>query len=177
MNVPGLLIAAAFGGAFFAVEYGLYYQPDFINADALISTLSPEHRRARAAVRHALINPDSAQFGTLRSVEADAARYVCGAVSATNKSGHPVNAAFVYTVAADFARIDDDARITTYQSGYRPCPTGEDKVAQQRPAASPGLASAAKAIQRVAPEGLTSVAPVLSTPAASAGAARSYRSK
>ncbi|WP_298879637.1 hypothetical protein [uncultured Bradyrhizobium sp.] len=173
MNVPGLLIAVAFGGAFFAIEYGLYYQPDFINADALISTLSPEHRKARAAVRHALINPDSAQFGTLRSVEADAARYVCGAVSATDKSGHSVNAAFVYTVAVDYARIDDDARITYYQSGYRPCPTGKDKVAQQRPAVSPGLASAAKVIQQVAPEGLTSVAPVLTAPAPSAGGSSS----
>jgi len=169
MNVPGLLIAVAFGGAFFAIEYGLYYQPDFINADALISTLSPEHRRARAAVRHALINPDTAQFGTLHSVEADAARYVCGAVSAADKSGHLVNAAFVYTVAVDFARIDDDARITYHQSGYRPCPTEDNKVAQQRPAVSPGLASAAKAIQKVAPEGLSSVAPALTMPAPAAG--------
>ncbi len=61
MNVPGLLIAVAFGGAFFAIEYGLYYQPDIINPDVLISTFSPEHRMARAAVRHALINPDSAK--------------------------------------------------------------------------------------------------------------------
>ena len=173
MNIPGLLIAVAFGGAFFAIEYGLYYQPDFLNADAVISTLSPEHRRARAAVRHALINPDTAQFGTLRSVEADAARYVCGAVSATDKSGQSVNAAFVYTVAADFARIDDDARITYYQSGYSPCPTGEDKVAQQRSDVSPGLASAAEAIRKVAPEGLTSVAPVLTTPAPSASGSAS----
>ncbi|SFI03165.1 hypothetical protein SAMN05216525_103443 [Bradyrhizobium sp. Gha] len=167
MNVPGFLIAAAFGGAFFAIEYGLYYQPDFINADVLISTFSTEHKRARAAVRHALINPDSAQFGTLRSVDADAARYVCGTVSAKNKSGQSVNAAFVYTVAADFARIDDDGRITQYQSGYRPCPTGEPKVAQQLPAGSPSLTSVATAVQKVAPEALTSVAPALTMPASS----------
>lgn len=172
MNVPGLLIAVAFGGAFFAIEYGLYYQPDFINPDVLMSTFSAEHKRARAAVRHALINPDSAQFGTLHSVEADAARYVCGAVSARDKSGQSVNAAFVYTVAVDFARIDDDGRITHYQSGYRPCPT-EDKVAQQRPAVSPGLASVAKAVQKVAPEGLTSAATVLTKPTPSAGGSSS----
>jgi hypothetical protein len=173
MNVPGLLIAVAFGGAFFAIEYGLYYQPDFINADVLISTFSTEHRRARAAVRHALINPDSAQFGTLRSVEADTARYVCGAVSARDKAGQSVNAAFVYTVAVDLARIDDDGRITYYQSGYRSCPTGEDKVVQQRPAVSPGLTSVAKAVQKVAPEGLTSVAPMLTAPAPTAGGSTS----
>ncbi|MGY3544744.1 MULTISPECIES: hypothetical protein [unclassified Bradyrhizobium] len=172
MNVPGFLIAAAFGGAFFAVEYGLYYQPDFINADVLISRFSTEHKRARAAVRHALINPDSAQFGTLRSVDADAARYVCGTVSAKNKSGHSVSAAFVYTVAADFARIDDDGRITQYQSGYRPCPAGEDK-AKQRPAVSPGLTSVATAVQKVAPEALTSVAPALTTSAPSTGGSSS----
>lgn len=173
MNVPGLLIAVAFGGAFFAIEYGLYYQPDILNPDVLISTFSPEHKRARAAVRHALINPDSAKFGTLRSVEADAARYVCGAVNAMDKSGRSVNAAFVFTVAADFARIDDDGRITHYQSGYRPCPTGEDNVVQQRPAASPGLTSVVKAVQKVAPEGLPSAASVLTTPALSAGGSSS----
>lgn len=42
MNVPGLLIALTFGGAFFAIEYGLYYQPDIINPDALISAFSTE---------------------------------------------------------------------------------------------------------------------------------------
>lgn len=173
MNVPGILIAVAFGGAFFAIEYGLYYQPDILNPDVLISTFSPEHKRARAAVRHALINPDSAKFGTLRSVEADAARYVCGAVNAMDKSGRSVNAAFVFTVAADFARIDDDGRITHYQSGYRPCPTGEDNVVQQRPAASPGLTSVVKAVQKVAPEGLPSAASVLTTPALSAGGSSS----
>jgi len=173
MNVPGLLIAVAFGGAFFVIEYGLYYQPDFINPDVLISAFSTDQKRARAAVRHALINPDSAQFGTLRSVEADAARYVCGAVNARDKSGQSVNAAFVYTVAIDFARIDDDGRITQFQSGYRPCPTGADKVVPQPPAVSPGLTSVAKAVQKVAPEGLTSVAPVLATVAPSAGGSSS----
>jgi len=173
MNVPGLLVAAAFGGAFFAIEYGLYYQPDIINPDVLISAFSTEHKKARAAVRHALINPDSAKFGTLQSVEADAARYVCGAVSATDKSGHIINAAFVYTVAVDFARIDDDGRITQYRSGYKPCPSGEDKVAQQRPVLPPGASSVIKAVQKAAPEGLTSAATVLGTPAPSAGGSSS----
>ncbi|WP_311735366.1 hypothetical protein [Bradyrhizobium yuanmingense] len=66
MNVPGVLIAAAFGAAFFAAEYVWYYQPDFINPDALISALSTEHMKARAAVRHALIDPGTATFGALR---------------------------------------------------------------------------------------------------------------
>ncbi|MBR0844658.1 hypothetical protein JQ607_31045 [Bradyrhizobium liaoningense] len=173
MNVPGLLIAAAFGAAFFAAEYVWYYQPAFINPDILISTFSSEHMRARAAVRHALIDPDSAKFGALHSVEAGAARYVCGGVTARDTSGQFVDVAFVYTVAIDFARIDDDGRITHQRSGYRPCPTEEDKVAQQRPALSPGVSSVVKTVQKVAPEVHTSVAPILTTSPASAGGSSS----
>ncbi|MGX1320966.1 hypothetical protein AB7M17_004419 [Bradyrhizobium sp. USDA 377] len=172
MNVPGFLIAVAFGAAFFAAEYAWYYQPDFINPDVLFSTFSSEHMKARAAVKHALIDPDSAKFSALHSVEAGAARYVCGGVKARDKSGHSIDVAFVYTVAIDFARIDDDGRITHQRSGYRPCPT-EDKVAQQRPGVSPGVAAVVKTVQKVAPDVQTSVAPGLTSPAASVGGSSS----
>jgi len=152
MNVPGVLIAAAFGAAFFAAEYVWYYQPDFINPDALISALSTEHMKARAAVRHALIDPGTATFGALRSVEAGAARYVCGGVKARDKSGQFIDAPVVYSVAIDFARIDDDGRMTHQRSGYRPCPTEDDKVAQQRPALSPGASAVVKTVQKIAPD-------------------------
>ncbi|MBW8857498.1 MAG: hypothetical protein JF604_24930, partial [Bradyrhizobium sp.] len=160
------------GAAFFAAEYAWYYQPDFINPDVLISAFSSDHMKARAAVRHALIDPDSAKFGALRSVEAGAAKYVCGGVNARDKSGQSINVAFVYTVAIDFARIDDEGRVTHQHSGYRPCPT-EDKVAQQQPALSPGLSSIVKIVQKAAPEVQASVAPALTTPADSAGGSSS----
>ncbi|MBB4372031.1 hypothetical protein GGD63_004835 [Bradyrhizobium sp. cir1] len=172
MNVPGFLIATAFGGAFFAAEYVWYYQPAFLDPNVLLSTFSSEHSKARAAVKHALIDPDSAKFSALHSVEAGAARYVCGGVKARDKSGHSIDVAFVYTVAIDFARIDDDGRITHQRSGYRPCPT-EDKVAQQRPGVSPGVAAVVKTVQKVAPDVQTSVAPVLTSPAGSAGGSSS----
>lgn len=173
MNVPGVLIAAAFGAAFFAAEYVWYYQPDLINPDVLISALSSEHAKARAAVRHALIDPATATFGALRSVESGAARYVCGGVKARDQSGQFTEVAFVYTVAIDFARIDDNGRITHQHSGYRPCPTEDDKVAQQRPALSPGTSAAIKTVQKIAPDVQTSMAPVLTAPAASAGGSSS----
>ncbi|MBR0787362.1 hypothetical protein [Bradyrhizobium iriomotense] len=171
MNVPGFLIATAFGAAFFAAEYVWYYQPDFINPDVLLSTFSSEHSKARAAVKHALIDPDSAKFSALHSVEAGAARYVCGGVKARDKSGHSIDVAFVYTVAIDFARIDDDGRVTHQRSGYRPCPTEDN--AQQRPGVSPGVAAVVKTVQKVAPDVQTSVAPALTKPAASAGGSSS----
>src|SRR3569832_334297 len=173
MNVPGLLIAAAFGAAFFVAEYAAYYQPDFINPDVLISAFSSDYRKARAAVRHALIDPDSAKFSALHSVEADAAKYVCGGGKARDKSGQFVDVAFVYTVAIDFARIDDDGRITHQSSGYRPCPIEGDKVAQQRPALSPAVSPVVKIVQKVAPDVQTSVAPVLTAPAEAAGGSSS----
>jgi hypothetical protein len=173
MNVPGFLIAAGFGAAFFAAECAWYYQPAFINPDFLLSKFSSEHSKARAAVRHALIEPGTATFSTLRSVNSDAARYVCGGVKARDKSGQFIDVAFVYTVAIDFARIDDDGRVTHQRSGYRPCPTENDKVAQQRPALSPGASAIVKTVQNVAPDVKTSVAPALTTPAASASGSSS----
>ena len=60
-----------------------------------------------------LIEPHSAHFSGLHTVEADAARYVCGAVTAKDKAGHAIGAAFVYAVASDLARVDDGGRITS----------------------------------------------------------------
>ncbi|WP_439374087.1 hypothetical protein [Bradyrhizobium sp. DASA03120] len=173
MNVPGFLIAVAFGGAFFAAEYAWYYQPAFLDPDVLFSTFSSEHSKARAAVKHVLIDPASAKFSALHSVEAGAARYVCGGVKARDTSGQFIDVAFVYTVAIDFARIDDDGRITHQRSGYRPCPTEEDKVAQQRPGVSPGVAAVVKTVQKVAPDVQTSVAAGLTMPGGSAGGSSS----
>lgn len=152
MNVPALVIAAGVGAAFFAAGCRWYYQPDVIKPAVLMSTLSTEHMRARAAVRRVLIDPDSAQFNGLRSVEADAAKYVCGAVKARDKDGNFADVAFAYAVSLDFAYIDDDGRVTHQRSSFRPCPaTAEDKAGKPDLAISPGAMSMVKAVQKITP--------------------------
>ena len=100
-----------------------------------------------------MLDPNSAQFSALRSVEKDEARFVCGAVKARDKTGQLATAAFVYTVAIDFARIDDDGRITHQRAPFRPCPvTEEEAFAQQKLAVSPGALSIAQNVQKVAPK-------------------------
>jgi hypothetical protein len=102
-----------------------------------------------------LINPASAQFDVLRSVEADAAKYVCGNVKAKDKSGsYSGYRAFVYTVAIDFARIDDDGQIAQRHVAFSDCPISEEEqIAQQKMAISPGALSMLKTIQKSIPPG------------------------
>ena len=147
------MIAVTAGVAFFAAEHRWYYQPDVINPDVTLDIFSTEQMKARAAIRRVLLDPNSAQFSALRSVEKDEARFVCGAVKARDKTGQLATAAFVYTVAIDFARIDDDGRITHQRAPFRPCPvTEEEAFAQQKSAVSPGALSIAQNVQKVAPK-------------------------
>jgi hypothetical protein len=175
VNIPTLLIAAGVGVAFFAAEHRWYYQPDMIKPEVAFDFLSTEHMKARAAVRHMLINPGSAQFGGLRSVDADGARYVCGGVKAMDKSGHFADAAFVYAVAVDFARIDDEeGRMTFQRSGFKPCPMpDEEKVAQQKTLISPGALSVIKAAEKVFPKADPSALSTLAAPGSSGSGASS----
>ncbi|MGY3036836.1 hypothetical protein ACVIIV_006006 [Bradyrhizobium sp. USDA 4354] len=153
MNLRASIIATCIGAAFFGVGYAWNYQPDIINPDEIWSMFQSEHRMARAAVSRMLIEPDSAYFSGLRTVEADAARYVCGAVKAKSKRGHYIDAAFVYTVASDFARVDDDGRITSQHSPYKSCPTAaEVRIAEQQVPIAPGTLAAAKAIGKIIPQ-------------------------
>jgi hypothetical protein len=151
MNLPAMLIGAGIGAIFFAAELTYYYTPSWINTDRLWDSLSSDHSRARAAVSRLLINPASAQFGLLRSVEAGAARYVCGDVKAKDKTGqYSEYRAFVYTTAADFARIDDDGRIAQRHASFHPCPIADGtKVAQQNALTSPG---ALAMVQKITPK-------------------------
>ncbi|PDT88886.1 hypothetical protein CO669_17270 [Bradyrhizobium sp. Y36] len=152
MNLRASIIAMCVGAAFFGVGYAWNYQPDIIDPDEVWSAFQSDHRKARAAVSRLLIEPHSARFTGLRTVEADAARYVCGAVKAMNNSGHYVDAAFVYTVASDFARVDDDGRITSRQSPYKPCPTAaDDSIAERQTPIAPGAFVVAKTVGRVIP--------------------------
>jgi hypothetical protein len=152
MNLRASIIATCVGAAFLGVGYAWNYQPDIINPDEVWSAFQSEHRKARAAVSRLLIAPHSARFSGLRTVEADAARYVCGAVKAMNKSGHYADAAFVYTVANDLARVDDDGRITSQHSSYKPCPTAaDDSIAERQAPIAPGALIVAKMVETVIP--------------------------
>ena len=167
MNVRALLIAAGIGTAFLVAEYELYYQPHFVEVEveAFWSMFRTEHGKARAAVSRRLIKPDTAVFSGLRTVEADAARYVCGSVKAMDEGEQFVQTAFVYTVANDSVRIeDDDGRITLLRSDHEPCPEEQDeKVAGEKMVISPGALSMIKAGQKVVPKADPSALSTLTT--------------
>jgi hypothetical protein len=154
MKIPAALISVGVGAVFFTVASVFYYQPSFIGDYALEAILNTNHSRARAAVSRLLFNPASAQFDVLRSVQVDAAKYVCGHVNAKDKSGaYAGYKAFVYTVAIDFARIDDDGQIAQKHDAFKTCPLSEEeeKLEQQKLAISPGALSTLKTIQKVIP--------------------------
>ncbi|TFV76524.1 hypothetical protein E4K64_13215 [Bradyrhizobium frederickii] len=152
MNLRASIVATCVGAAFFGAGYMWNYQPDIVNPDEIWSMFQSEHRRARAAVSRVLIEPHSAHFRGLRTVEADAARYVCGVVNAKNRAGHAIDAAFVYAVASDFARVDDDGRITSQHFAYKSCPTAtEVRTAEQQMPVTPGALAVAKAVGKVIP--------------------------
>jgi hypothetical protein len=154
VNIPALLISIAVGATFFGLASAYYYQPSFTRVDLTqFSILSTNHSKARAAVSRLLINPASAQFDVLRSVEVETAKYVCGNVNAKDKSGaYAGNRAFVYTVSIDFARIDDDGRIAQRHAAFRACPVSEEEtIARQKMSISPGALSVLKTIQENIP--------------------------
>ncbi|CCD95607.1 conserved exported hypothetical protein [Bradyrhizobium sp. ORS 375] len=159
MNIPALLIATGFGAVFLAAELRWYVQPPAIDAKPVMSALSSDHMKARAAVRNVLVAPDTAQFEGLRSVTEGATKYVCGLVKARDRSGNVADAPFVYAVAANFVRVDDGGRLTREQASYRPCPVIEDepKVAQKDPdkklAISPAALAVVKTAVQLMPEG------------------------
>lgn len=153
MNVRAFLVATSIGAAFFAAGYVWNYQPEVMEASNIWSMLGSEHGKARAAVSRVLIAPNSAHFNGLRTVDADKARYVCGAVKAMDQKGQYVETAFVYTVAIDFARIDDDGRITSQRSTYRPCPAAtDDKIADRNKLISPGALSVITTVENIIPK-------------------------
>jgi hypothetical protein len=160
MNIPAALISSGVGAAFFGACYAYDYRPSFMTADhALFDMLATSQSKARAAVSRLLINPASAQFDGLRSVEANTAKYVCGKVKAKDQSGsYSGYRAFVYTVAIDFARIDDDGRIARKHDAFRACPIlEEEEIAQGKTAISPGTLSMLKAIQKIIPANASSI--------------------
>ena len=154
MNVPAAIIATGLGVAFFAAELVFYFQPAWINADYVMGmVMSPQHTKAKAAVSRLLVDPESAEFSSLRSVEADKAKFVCGAVKAKDRAGYyAAYREFVYTVAIDAARIDDDGWIAQKHAAFRPCPVAPEEKPQNAPEAM----TMAKAIEKVVPAAVNS---------------------
>lgn len=165
MNLPAAIISAGLGAAFLAAELTFYYQPAWLNPDyALGLIFSMSHSKARTAVSRLLINPQSAEFGTLRSVEENATKYVCGAVKAKDKSGKYADYRdFVYTVATDSARIDDDGVISHRHVAFRACPASpDDKISLDGQ-------SMVKSIEKVVPSVISSAISTAGTDVSSAG--------
>lgn len=153
MRIPVALFSAGVGALFLALAILFYYQPDFLDDYALDEMLTNNHSNARAAVSRLLFAPASAEFGLLRSVRANRARYVCGSVNAKDRSGaYAGHRAFVYTVAIDFARIDDNEQIAQKHDEFKPCPSSvEEELARQKIEISPGALSVMKNIQNAIP--------------------------
>lgn len=149
MNYPAATIAAVLGTVFFAAELTFYFQPSWINSDYLMGVIfSSSHSKARVAVQRLLVDPTSAKFGELRSVEAEKAKYVCGAVKAKDRAGYySENRDFVYTVATDSARIDDDGWIAQKHAAFRVCPVAPE----EKPKTAPDAISMVKAIEKAVP--------------------------
>ncbi len=162
MNIPAAIISVVFGAALFAGMNAFHYRPSLVTPDYSLGMIfATKHSKARTAVTRLLIDPASADFSALRSVEEDAAEYVCGTVRAKDKSGHYVEyRAFVYTVTTDLARIDDDGRIAHRHGAFRRCPISEEEdVALRKMPIMPGTASMAKAIQTIMPTADPSICP------------------
>jgi hypothetical protein len=175
MNIPAAIISAAIGAALFAGMNAFQYRPSLVIPDYSLGMIfATKHSKARTAVTRLLIDPASADFSALRSVEDDGTEYVCGIVRAKDKSGHYAEYRdFVYTVAVDLARIDDDGRIAHRHGAFRRCPVSEEEdVALRKMPITPGTASMAKAIQTIMPTAGPSILSTL-TPDMSAGGAKS----
>lgn len=136
MNKVAALISVGFGAGFFALQTMFPYSTllDILLFDSIGSLLAADRSKARAAVSKLLINPASAEFDALRTVEVDKAKYVCGKVNGKDKSGSYAGyREFVYDLRNDYARIDDDGTISKSHAAFRPCPVieEEDKTSPQ----------------------------------------------
>jgi hypothetical protein len=153
MNIPAAIISAAFGAALFAGMNAFQHRSYPIMPDSLGKIFATKHSRARTAVTRLLIDPASAEFSALRSVEADAAEYVCGIVRARDRSGRYAGyRAFVYAVAVDVARIDDNGRIAHRHDVFRTCPVSEEEGDSLRQKlVTPGAAAMVEALQTIMP--------------------------
>src|SRR4051812_22169895 len=98
MNKLAALIAVGIGGSFMSLQLMFPQQMAGLLFDvSLDDFMAGDHARARSAVYKVLIDPQSATFQDLRTVEAGKARFVCGKVNSRDKAGvYAGHRAFVY---------------------------------------------------------------------------------
>ncbi|CAN5412179.1 hypothetical protein BH11PSE4_BH11PSE4_25110 [soil metagenome] len=135
MNKIAALISAGVGGAFFSLQVMFPQQMlGLVSGVWLDDYMAGDHARARSAVYKVLIDPQSAAFQDLRTVEAAKAKFVCGKVNSKDKSGvYAGYRAFVYERAGDMVRIDDDGRILKVPASFSACPVPQDAVPAAKP--------------------------------------------
>jgi hypothetical protein len=128
MNIVAAAISGLFGTALLATGIIVPYYPEIFGPGGSLETLlARDQSKARAAVSQLLINPNSAKFDAMRTVELHKAKYVCGKVDGKDSSGsYAGQRAFVYDVTSDFAAIDDDGHIARPHYRFKPCPVPED---------------------------------------------------
>jgi hypothetical protein len=129
MNKIAATIAAGVGGTFLVLGMMFPHQVQLIASGSIMDVLWPSNEaKARFAVQAILVDPPSAQFHAVHSVQASSATYVCGNVNSRDRSGVYVgHRAFVYDVASQFVRIDDDGRIARIRvATFAPCPDANE---------------------------------------------------
>jgi hypothetical protein len=154
MNKIAAIIAAGIGGSFMAVQLMFPQQMSgIISGQILDDFMAGDHARARSAVYKVLIDPQSATFQDLRTVEAAKAKFVCGKVNSKDKAGvYAGYRAFVYARAGDVVHIDDDGRVAKIQAVFRSCPVPEDAAPGSKPITiSPEAMEMASKILKVLP--------------------------
>ncbi|MET0720573.1 MAG: hypothetical protein ABWY64_07035 [Tardiphaga sp.] len=171
MNKIAAVIAAGAGATFMALGFMFPQKMSALVTNlSLDEIFSSDHARARAAVYRLLIDPNSASFEAVRTVDMAQASYVCGNVNSKDKAGqYAGHRAFVYAVALDSARIDDDGRIVRSPGRFTPCPTPEEAKPPKLEISPQALEIAGKVLKvtpKIEPEALTALA----GPAASLGA-------
>ena len=170
MNKIAAVIAAGAGATFMTLGFMFPQKMSALVTNlSLDEIFSNDHARARAAVYKLLIDPNSASFEAVRTVDLAQASYVCGNVNSKDKTGqYAGHRAFVYAVALDSARIDDDGRIVRTPGRFTPCPTPEEAKPPKLEISPQALEIAGKVLKvmpKIEPEALTTLA----GPAASLG--------
>jgi hypothetical protein len=181
MNKIAAIIAVGIGGSFMAVQLMFPQQMlGLVSFSWVDDYMAGDQARARSAVYKLLIDPQSAGFQDLRTVESGKAKFVCGKVNSKDKSGvYAGHRAFVYERAGDVAHVDDDGRIVKVSAVFRPCPVPEDgapppQVITISPEAMAVAGKILKALPTIETQAVPPVAAVaLGSGGGSAGAGRS----
>jgi hypothetical protein len=175
MNKVAATVAAGIGGTFLVLGMMFPHQASLIVSGSLREAFWPsDEAKARAAVQQILVDPPSAQFYAVHSVLASAGTYVCGSVNSRDRAGVYVgHREFVYDVAREFVRIDDDGRVARIRvAAFAPCPDGNDaKPSSPELKISPQALEMAGKVMQVMPKIDPQTVMLLAGPAAGSPAA------